>query len=41
MMRTVRSRVIKNTFKKVDGGLIVISSEVVEDKGLEEIGYGM
>ncbi len=40
-MRTVKSRLIKNTFKKIDGVLSVVDSEVIEDNGYEEIGYLM
>ena len=40
-MKTVKSRLIKNTFKKVDGVLSVLTSEVIEDNGYEEQGYAL
>ena len=40
-MKTIKSRLIKNTFKKVDGVLSVLTSEVIEDNGYEEQGYAL
>jgi len=40
-MKTIKSRLIKNTFKKVDGVLAVLTSEVIEDNGYEEPGYSL